>query len=111
VVLDHLVFHDPASGLFYCLLCKRNTHLVCCHCCLVEDLVYLLLRVCSKYLLSLPHRLHLGFEGLYAVNDFWYYFLLLSHLDYPPCEYVFLNMYSLLQVIVYEIVNYLSIGN
>ena len=56
VVLDDLIFHYAHAGLFYSHLSQRDTLLVGCHCCLIENLVHLLLSKCGKYL-SAPRAL------------------------------------------------------
>ena len=71
VVLDDLVFHYAHTGFRHSHLGQGNPLHIGCFCCLIENLVYLLLGVGGKPLLGLAHCLHLLSQGFYAVNEFW----------------------------------------
>ena len=64
VVLNNLVFYNTHAGLFNGHLCQRDTCLVGCDCCGLEDFVYLLLRVSGKDTLGFFYLCHLGDESV-----------------------------------------------
>ena len=87
MVLDDFVFHDTSLCLLDCHLCQRDTLLVGCHSCLIEDLVNLLLCKCSEDLLRLAHCFHLCFKSFYIVDDLRHdYFFFLCHFDKSSCN-------------------------
>ena len=83
---NDFIFKDTSLCLFYCHFSKRDTHLVSCHCCFIENLINLLLREFCKFFLSFAHCFHLRFQCFYAVYDCRYshLFFFLRHFNNPP---------------------------
>ena len=69
MVLDDLVLDDASAGILDCELGERDARLVRRHGGLVEDLVYLLLSVGGKDLLSLAHARELCLESVDGIDD------------------------------------------
>ena len=69
VILDHLVLEDAAAGLLDSHAGQRDAGLVGCHGGLIEDFVYLLLRIRSKNPLGLAHARELRLKGFNRIYD------------------------------------------
>ena len=85
VVLNNLILYDAHAGLGNCELCKADSCLVSGRCSCKEDLVNLLLRVGSEYLLCSSYACDRFFKLLDAVYDFISFEF---HCLCPPLNYL-----------------------